>query len=635
MSGNLLARDLAGTILDRNASIIEQTLSDRTWIESSPGGVGDSASGFDAQTLIGDVMRDQTPTELAAMSEDHTIGKYQVRKVLQGGMGVVYLAFDPMIEREVALKVLSADVARSPSSLQRFLTEARSIGRLNHPNVVSIYEISEWNGLYYLVMELLTGGSADELIQRETPPSWQEACRIVAEAARGLAAAHAAGMVHRDVKPANLMLSRNGTVKVVDFGLSKFLDSESPTVDAVTRAGQLLGTPHFMSPEQFDGVAVDAKADIYALGGTFYQLLTGQFPYQSCVSIMQLMKAHLLMPVPRASDLVARLPVGCDRIISTAMGKDPAARYATCDEMAAELEMLIRSEAQVRSNIVETINTSSAQADSVQTGRQVERRVFENGDRCLRSALVVEPSRLQAAMRKDLMLQAGAKAVSVGRSAAEAQAILKDFEPDVIWTAMELPDGRSLDWLTALAAQQRLTHSTVVVNSSDCTLAELAGIGTAGSMILAPRTARLESIIRVIHGAGPVRFTDNAMTAPMDPATAPVRLICDTSTIPEGLRGLLSRMGLSDVEIPSSSQPSSRRPSKPYLTILIRSAATLPGDAAAYAAMVSLRRSEMAAAVQSVSGQLILRAVGHDGVVATMNRPLDQSALESLLQAGR
>ena len=158
------------------------------------------------------------------------IGKYQVRGLLgEGGMGAVYLAFDPLIEREVALKVLSQDVGNSEVALQRFLGEARAIGRLNHPHVVSIYDIDQWNGRYYLVMELLSGGSVAGLAEQKGALPWEEACELVAQAARGLAAAHAAGMIHRDIKPENLMLTKDGLVKVVDFGLSKLLDASNDT----------------------------------------------------------------------------------------------------------------------------------------------------------------------------------------------------------------------------------------------------------------------------------------------------------------------------------------------------------------------------------------------------------------------
>jgi serine/threonine protein kinase len=217
------------------------------------------------------------------VSVGQKIGKYEIRKRLgEGGMGAVYLGFDPMIEREVALKVLTPEVANSPTALQRFLGEARAIGRLNHPHVVSIFEIDQWQGQYYLVMELLSGGSVAQLSEEQGALSWQEACRITAEAARGMEAAHAVGMIHRDIKPENLMLTRDRAVKVVDFGLSKLLDAANDPQKAVTKAGQILGTPQYMSPEQFEGQDLDMRTDIYSLGATFFRLLTSRYPYHDC-----------------------------------------------------------------------------------------------------------------------------------------------------------------------------------------------------------------------------------------------------------------------------------------------------------------------------------------------------------------
>jgi len=567
-------------------------------------------------------------------TEPKYIGKYQIRAILgQGGMGVVYQAFDPMIEREVALKVLSPEVSNSPLALQRFLGEARSIGRLNHPNVVSIYEISEWNGMYYLVMELLTGGSVADLAEKSGIIAWPEACRIGAEAARGLAAAHSAGMIHRDIKPANLMLTRSGDVKVVDFGLSKILNTSDNLRDAMTHAGQLLGTPQYMSPEQFDGAAVDARTDVYALGATLFRLLTNKFPYNNCGSIMQLMKAHMTLPVPTVSQRNREVPAECSQIIFRAMAKDPMARYASCSDMASELEALL-----TRRPIPQTA--------ALPSHLMHQHHGFE---RVLSSAVVIEPSRLQAAIRTDLLTQAGATTVQTARSVAEADALLQNSQPDVIWTAMELPDGLGLDWLRSVGESGRLEKSTVVLNSSDCSVPDLVSIGKSGCLILAPKTARLESIIRVIHGAGPVRFTQNTLTASVDPASAPIRLISDTSRIPDALTLLLKELQLENIEnatgvrtpptvTPSGTSaavPSAAVPSTPYLTVLIRTVFTRPGDEPAYAAMVSRGRPELSAAVQSHAGKLYLRAVGHSGVIALLNRSLDASSLHCLLQAGR
>ncbi len=275
----------------------------------------------------------------APLAAGDKIGKYEIRSLLgQGGMGAVYRAFDPYTEREVALKVLSQDVGSNPTALQRFLGEALAIARLNSPHVVSIYEIDQWQGHYYLAMELLAGGSVADYAEQRGTLAWNEAFRIVAQAARGLAAAHAAGTIHRDIKPENLMLAADGAVKVVDFSLSKLLDSTGVAMTAIAKTGQVLGTPHYMSPEQFATQDVDARSDVYSLGVTLFRLLTGRFPYHDCKTVREIMAAHLTKTPPNLLEFVVDLPTDCARIIVRSMAKQAGERYQSAEEFAVDLE---------------------------------------------------------------------------------------------------------------------------------------------------------------------------------------------------------------------------------------------------------------------------------------------------------
>ena len=263
------------------------------------GAEGDSTMAGEQGTLIsGDgEFVDRVEPAAPTLRAGSKLGKYEIRRLLgRGAMGAVYLAFDPMIEREVAIKVLPPEVASRPTALTRFLTEARSTGKIGHPNAVSIFDISEHNGQYYIVMELLTGGSVADRAKDGALP-WKEACRITAEAAEGLAAAHVAGLVHRDIKPENLMMTQDGVVKVVDFGLSKLVDAANDTLNTVTKAGTILGTPQYMSPEQFESSTVGPRSDIYSLGGTLFRLLTGRLPYQDAAGVLQVMLAHSNKPI--------------------------------------------------------------------------------------------------------------------------------------------------------------------------------------------------------------------------------------------------------------------------------------------------------------------------------------------------
>jgi urea transport system substrate-binding protein len=276
------------------------------------------------------------PTLPSTVEFPPRIGRYEIRGLLgTGGMGVVYRGFDALIEREVAVKVLPRELSENSQNLQRFLAEARAAGKLAHPNTVAIYEVGQEGEAYFLVMELVTGGSVSDRMDRGGALGVYEATRVVADACRGLAAAHRAGMVHRDIKPANLLYASDGAVKVADFGLAKqSLDSGRN----VTQAGKIVGTPYFMSPEQCESKQIDHRSDLYSLGATFYCLLTGKNPYNEAGSVVQVMFAHVNGAAldPRTVDV--RIPPACSQIIAKATAKRPEERYQTAAEMLADLE---------------------------------------------------------------------------------------------------------------------------------------------------------------------------------------------------------------------------------------------------------------------------------------------------------
>ncbi len=263
------------------------------------------------------------------------LARYEIKQLLgAGAMGVVFRAHDTLIERDVAIKVLPRSVSGDERLLKRFLIEARAAGKLNHANAVAIYEIGQEGDFHYLVMEFVPGGSVEDKLETNGPYSVLEATRILAEACQGLAAAHRAGLVHRDVKPANLLLAADGTVKVADFGLAK---TELSAAEKVTQSGTVLGTPYFMSPEQCLALAVDHRGDIYSLGATYFTLLTGANPYSNAGSIVQIMYGHCHGPIPDPRELSKIVPDACAAIVARAMAKRPEDRYQSGDEMLADL----------------------------------------------------------------------------------------------------------------------------------------------------------------------------------------------------------------------------------------------------------------------------------------------------------
>jgi formylglycine-generating enzyme required for sulfatase activity len=263
------------------------------------------------------------------------IGKYRVSGILgHGGMGNVYAAKDPLIKRDVAIKILPPELVGDPATLERFLAEAQAAGKLNHPHVVTIYEVVQvGGGGYAIVMELVGGGSVQNYLAKKGPPGWRGATRIIGEACKALVAAHDAGLIHRDIKPANLLLTNDGHVKIADFGLVK---NDAAGAQISTQAGAILGTPAFMSPEQCRGEKIDARTDIYSLGCTYYAMLTNKPPFEA-ESSMQVMFAHCSAPIPDPRSLAADVPEDCVRILTRALAKDPNDRYATARDLLADL----------------------------------------------------------------------------------------------------------------------------------------------------------------------------------------------------------------------------------------------------------------------------------------------------------
>ena len=208
--------------------------------------------------------------------------------------------------------IMSAD----EEALRRFQAEAKSAGRLNHPHTVTIYEVAQDAALHFLVMELVSGGSCEEELEKKGAYSIRDATRMTIEASEGLAAAHREGLIHRDVKPANMLLTQEGAIKVSDFGLAKRVQNQSLQM---TRAGQIVGTPYYMSPEQCESRDVDARSDIYSLGASYYSLLTGRCPYEESGSVIQVMFAHCNADRPDPRQVRSDVPAACARIIERAM----------------------------------------------------------------------------------------------------------------------------------------------------------------------------------------------------------------------------------------------------------------------------------------------------------------------------
>ncbi|WP_373651037.1 serine/threonine protein kinase [Schlesneria sp. DSM 10557] len=589
----------------------------------------------DTKTVLGadsvagpDVSGSPTPVGKA-------IGKYEIRSQLgSGGMGAVYLAFDKMLEREVAIKVLSQEVASSKTALQRFLQEARAIGRLNHPNVVSLHDIDLWNGQYYIVMEYLSGGSLAEMVQTYGPSHWRVACKMIAQAAAGLAAAHAAGMVHRDIKPENLMKTREGLVKVVDFGLTKLVDAAHDTRTAMTKQGQILGTPQYMSPEQFESSEVDLRTDIYSLGASLFRLLTGRFPYEECSSIVQTMMAHLNKPAPKATEFVRHLPIECNHIIAKAMSKQPADRYQTATEMADALMDVIEKGG---SHISALTKTPVFTPSPVQ---QTERASITVSDevRRLRSVVIIEPSKMLATMMRDTCARSGAFRIDLYSTKQQVIAAMQNHVPDLLMTAMELPDGKGIDLISELSMRCSLNRTCVVLNSSDSTVEDLVAAGTAASLVLAPKRVRPEDTLRIVHAAGPCELEQGIIGAQIDATRFRLVIMSDYKRVPDSVAELIRQTGLLDVVFVGLND-SERIPISETPTVVLRLWELTKATQRDFRDSIFMRllpdSRHILAEVDVDQRRLYLRALFRQSVIASVHRILDAHRLKCLLQACR
>jgi predicted Ser/Thr protein kinase len=259
-------------------------------------------------------------------------GRYELEKLVgSGGMSNVFRAHDRLLERTVALKILHEQYTRDEDYVERFRREARAVAQLAHPNIVTVIDRGEQEGRQFIVFEYIDGDNLKELSNRG-PLEVREAIRLTLQVARALSFAHERGLVHRDVKPQNVLLNEDGQAKVTDFGIARSLD-----VHGVTQTGTVLGTSDYIAPEQARGQKVDPKTDIYSLGVVLYELLSGEVPFAGDNFVAVAMR-HVNEPAPSVLDRRLDCPVRLDLAIQRAMSKDPEDRFESMGDFALELE---------------------------------------------------------------------------------------------------------------------------------------------------------------------------------------------------------------------------------------------------------------------------------------------------------
>jgi serine/threonine protein kinase len=261
-------------------------------------------------------------------------GRYELQAVAgSGGMSSVYRARDTVLERTVAIKILHEHFSDDPAYVERFRREARALAQLNHPNIVTVIDRGEYEGRQFIVFEHVEGDNLKELIEREGQLPVDQALGLVHQVARGLAFAHEHGVVHRDVKPHNVLIDEDGVAKVTDFGIARSLEP----ADGLTETGTLLGTSEYISPEQASGHRVDERSDQYSLAAVLYELLAGEPPYTG-QNFMAVALKHIQDPVPSVRDVRPDVSPRLDAIVTRALAKRPEDRFPSTDAFMAALE---------------------------------------------------------------------------------------------------------------------------------------------------------------------------------------------------------------------------------------------------------------------------------------------------------
>ena len=323
-------------------------------------------------------------------------GRYKLEaKLGSGGMSTVYLARDTTLDRQVAVKVMHREMSEQADQLQRFRQEARAVAKLSHPNVVAVIDAGEDGGHPYIVFEYVEGETLKQRINRVGALDAQEALAYAIEIARGLTVAHARNMVHRDIKPQNVLIDAEGRAKLTDFGISRQLEQ-----DGMTATGRVLGTTDYVAPEQAMGHPVDQRSDIYSLGVVLYEMLVGQVPFSADSQVGVAMK-HVNEELPDVQQRRPELSAAAALVVERATAKDPTRRYQEVGEMIDDLSTALEVEAA-------RAGTASGEATSVlEAVPPAERKLSSGGGRWSRLALVVLLLGFAAAIAAVVLISSG------------------------------------------------------------------------------------------------------------------------------------------------------------------------------------------------------------------------------------
>jgi serine/threonine protein kinase len=442
------------------------------------------------------------------------IGNYDVLDRLgQGGMGTVFKARHRRMKRVVALKVLTRAACQSETFLKRFEREVQVISGLSHPNIVMAFDADEADVGHFLVMEFVNGQDLASEVQKRGPLPVRDAVEAILHAARALEYAHAQGIIHRDVKPANLLRDVTGVVKVADLGLARCGEALGPTnTSGLTQAGGIVGTVDYMPPEQaFDSTSIDYRADVYSLGCTLYFLLTGQPPYKG-ESLMAIFLKHREGPIPPLAASRPDVPAALDAVYQKMMAKKPVDRYQTMSEVVGALEALdlpagsapvgtAVSSAPASPTTVAGA-TSLAAATEPDSGVTVDLASMQKASRSAGPLLLVEPSRTQANIIRRLLQDLGTDNVLHAPSGQKALEVMRLTRPRVVVCTMHLDDMTGAELLSRMRSDPQLAEVGFVLITSQSDSDPATTLSGAAHTALLPKPFDRDKLARALAAAG-------------------------------------------------------------------------------------------------------------------------------------
>jgi serine/threonine protein kinase/CheY-like chemotaxis protein len=489
------------------------------------------------------------------------IGNYEVLDRLgAGGMGTVFKARHRRMKRVVALKVLARALAQDPHFVQRFQREVETIARLSHPNVVMAFDAGEAEVGHFLVMEFVEGRDLASLTNRHGPLPVTQALDCILQAARGLDYAHQSGIIHRDVKPANLLLDVAGVVKVADLGLARFANrggsGDAAPGSGITQAGGILGTVDYMAPEQaVDSTAIDHLADVYSLGASLFYLLAARPPYEAPTSLGTLLK-HRDAPIPSLSAVRPDVPADVDALFRRMVAKSPADRFQSMGEVAAALEA---AKGRLRDPAARPVSDLLGVGGTAQGGRNspartelhphptaVQRGTEQTVDPGAShgvetpSVVLVEPSRTQAAIIRNYLQTAGVRSVATTGSGREALRMVRDNRPDVIISALHLQDMTGAELARQVNETVKGGAAGFVLISSEAERTEVGTLSDYGRAILLQKPFTSAGLLGALSA---VTARAAARATPTGRAERRILIADDSAAARLHARGVLQDLG--------------------------------------------------------------------------------------------